>query len=246
MMSNVIIENVRNELTQKNELRIGINASNFLLVSHIDESGIPLGIAPDLGRIFAQQIKAKPKFVVYDSPGKLTDAGTEGNWDIAFVGNEPQRAKNIAFSAPYLEIPVTFLVREHSTIRVMTDIDHVGNQISVMGRSAYDLFLTATIKNATIIRSRSIGESLQRFIDEGIEILAGLKPRLISDCEKVPKTRILSGQITSVKQSVGTLPINRMSAIYLHQFIEKAKADGLIHKLIEKYHVHGVSVAPSA
>ncbi|MDG1163089.1 MAG: transporter substrate-binding domain-containing protein, partial [Burkholderiales bacterium] len=151
MMSNVIIENVRNELTQKNELRIGINASNFLLVSHIDESGIPFGIAPDLGRIFAQQIKANPKFVVYDSPGKLADAGTEGDWDIAFVGNEPQRAKTIAFSAPYLEIPVTFLVREHSTIKVMADIDHVGNQISVMGRSAYDLFLTATIKNATII-----------------------------------------------------------------------------------------------
>tara|TARA_B100000497_G_C7617482_1_gene370904 strand:+ start:363 stop:1100 length:738 start_codon:yes stop_codon:yes gene_type:complete len=245
-MPNVIIDNVRNELTQRNELRIGINASNFLLVSHIDESGIPFGIAPDLGRIFAQQIKANPKFVVYDSPGKLADAGTEGDWDIAFVGNEPQRAKTIAFSAPYLEIPVTFLVREHSTIKVMADIDHVGNQISVMGRSAYDLFLTATIKNATIIRSRSIGESLQRFIDEGIEILAGLKPRLISDCEKVPETRILSGQITSVKQSVGTLPINQMSAIYLHQFIEKAKADGLIHKLIEKYRVHGVSVAPSA
>ena len=245
-MPNVIIENVRNELTQRNELRIGINASNFLLVSHIDESGIPFGIAPDLGRIFAKQIKANPQFVVYDSPGKLADAGTEGDWDIAFVGNEPQRAKTIAFSAPYLEIPVTFLVREHSTIKVMADIDHVGNQISVMGRSAYDLFLTATIKNATIIRSRSIGESLQRFIDEGIEILAGLKPRLISDCEKVPETRILSGQITSVKQSVGTLPINQMSAIYLHQFIEKAKSDGLIHKLIEKYRVHGVSVAPSA
>ena len=245
-MPNVIIENVRNELTQRNELRIGINASNFLLVSHIDESGIPFGIAPDLGRIFAQQIKVNPQFVVYDSPGKLADAGTEGDWDIAFVGNEPQRAKTIAFSAPYLEIPVTFLVREHSTIKVMADIDHVGNQISVMGRSAYDLFLTATIKNATIIRSGSIGESLQRFIDEGIEILAGLKPRLISDCEKVPETRILSGQITSVKQSVGTLPINQMSAIYLHQFIEKAKADGLIHKLIEKYRVHGVSVAPSA
>ena len=97
MMSNVIIDNVRNELTQKNELRIGINASNFLLVSHIDDSGIPFGIAPDLGRIFAQQIKANPKFVIYDSPGELADAGTERNWDIAFVGNEPQRAKNIAF-----------------------------------------------------------------------------------------------------------------------------------------------------
>ncbi len=245
-MPNVIIENVRNELTQRNKLRIGINASNFLLVSHIDESGIPFGIAPDLGRIFAQQIKANPQFVVYDSPGKLADAGAEGDWDIAFVGNEPQRAKSIAFSAPYLEIPVTFLVRKHSTIKVMADIDHVGNQISVMGRSAYDLFLTATIKNATIIRSASIKESLQRFVNEGIEILAGLKPRLISDCEEVPETRILRGQITSVKQSVGTLPINQMSAKYLHQFIEKAKADGLIHKLIEKYHVHGVSVAPRA
>ena len=170
-MTNPIINNVKDELTQNNILRVGINASNFLLVSSIDIEGVPFGIAPDLGRMFAEEIDATPKFIVFETPGKLADAGLEGAWDIAFVGNEPQRAKDIAFSAPYLEIPVTFLVRENSPINSLSDIDRVGNRISVMGRSAYDLYLTATIKNATIIRAQSIDESFEQFVSDELEVL---------------------------------------------------------------------------
>lgn len=243
-MTNPFINNVKDELTQNNILRVGINASNFLLVSSIDIEGVPFGIAPDLGRMFAEEIDATPKFIVFETPGKLADAGLEGAWDIAFVGNEPQRAKDIAFSAPYLEIPVTFLVRENSPINSLSDIDRVGNRISVMGRSAYDLYLTATIKNATIIRAQSIDESFEQFVSDELEVLGGLKPRLASDCKKIPGSRVLDGQITSVKQSAGTLPTYSTSAKYLHDFIERAKATGVIDNLINKYQVKGVIVAP--
>ena len=239
-----MISAIRNELTQNNILRVGINASNFLLVSNINNEGIPFGIAPDLGRMFAEEIGATPRFIVFETPGKLADAGLEGTWDIAFVGNEPQRAKDIAFSAPYLEIPVTFLVPKNSPINSLADVDQIGNRISVMGRSAYDLYLTATIKNATIIRTQSIDESFDQFVRDDLEVLGGLKPRLVSDCKKISGSRVLDGQITSVKQSAGTLPTYSTSAKYLHDFIERAKANGVVDDLINKYQVKGVIVAP--
>lgn len=245
-MADSIIQKVREELTEKNIIRIGINASNFLLVSSLNSNGLPFGIAPDLGRFFAQALDVYPKFIVFDNPGELADGGLKGAWDIAFVGNEPQRAKDIAFSAPYLEIPVTFLVREGSKIQVLSDVDQVGNRISVMNRSAYDLYLSATIKNATIVRAQSINESFEQFIRDDLEVLGGLKPRLVSDCKKIPGSRILDGRITTVKQSAGTLPIHKESAQYLHDFIEQAKATGLVSDLIKKYSVHGVLVAPPA
>ena len=245
-MTDSIIEKVREELTKNKTLRVGINASNFLLVSGINSDGSPFGIAPDLGRLFAHELEVTPKFIVFENPGKLADAGLEGAWDIAFVGNEPQRAKDIAFSAPYLEIPVTFLVREDSLIKDLSEIDQVGNRISVMNRSAYDLYLTAKIKHATIVRAKSIDESFEQFIHDDLEVLGGLKPRLESDCEKLPGSRVLDGQITSIKQSAGTLPAHEESANYLHEFIERTKATGVVSNLIKKYNVNGVSVAPPA
>lgn len=245
-MTDSIIQKVRAELTKKNILRVGINASNFLLVSHISSDGLPFGIAPDLGRFFAREIDVDAKFIVFKNPGELADAGLKSAWDIAFVGNEPQRAKDIAFSAPYLEIPVTFLVREDSPIKNLSEVDQVGNRISVMNRSAYDLYLTATIKHATIVRAPSINESFEQFIHDKLEVLGGLKPRLVSDCAKTPGNRILEGQITSVKQSAGTLPKHVESAKYLHEFIEYAKKSGIVSDLIKKYEVNGVIVAPHA
>jgi len=245
-MENISIDSVRRELTNDDVIRVGINASNFLLVSRIDDSGIPYGIAPDLGRKFAEKINAEISFVVRKTPGELADAGKNGEWDIAFLGNEPQRAKEIAFSEPYLEIPVTFMVRGDSAIQSIQDIDQVGVRISVMNRSAYDLFLTNILKKATLVRSGSIDDSYENFVKDNLEVLGGLKPRLVADAQKVVGSRILDGQITSVKQSAGTLPDRKNTAKYLYDFIENAKRTGIVDDLIAQYEVIGVSVAPLA
>lgn len=245
-MKNHSIDEVKKELTKNNVIRVGINAANFLLVSRIDVHGVPFGIAPDLGRAFAKTLDAEVVFVVRKTPGELADAAKEDAWDIAFLGKEPQRAKELSFTEPYLEIPVTFLVREESSITSIEDVDQDGIRISVMNRSAYDLFLTNHLKNATLIRSGSIDESFTNFVADGLEVLGGLKPRLVSDSEKIQGSRILDGKITSVKQSACTPPRNIEAAKYLYEFIEEAKQSGVIDQLIEKYSVKGVDVAPLA
>ena len=49
-------------------------------------------------------------FVQFDTAGKLADGVKTGMWDVAFLGAEPPRANEIAFTAAYLEIPSTYLV----------------------------------------------------------------------------------------------------------------------------------------
>ena len=236
----------RAELAPSGILRVGINAANFLLVSRHEKGSDPFGIAPDLGRELAKRLDVPVAFVVYDSPGKLADAGKTDAWDVAFLGNEPQRAREIAFTAPYVEIPVTFLVPPGSPIDTMEEIDRDGVRIAVMERSAYDLFLTKHLSHATLERAHSIDASYQLFVDSGLEALAGLKPRLVLDAEKLTGSRILDGQVTSVKQSAGTLHGREAGARFLHQFIEDAKSSGLVAQLIEKYSVRGLSVAQAA
>jgi polar amino acid transport system substrate-binding protein len=126
------------------------------------------------------------------------------------------------------------------------EVDRAGVRIAVAARSAYDLWLERNIHNATLLRSDGLDGAFRRFVDEGLEVLAGLRPRLLTDAETLPGARILDGQFTAVQQAIGTARGNAASAAFLHDFVEEAKASGLVASLIERHKVRGLSVAPAA
>jgi polar amino acid transport system substrate-binding protein len=236
----------RAELATDGKLRVGLNYSNFLLVLKDAPDGTPQGIAPDLARELAQRAGLPIEYVRFDAAGKLADAAKAGACDVAFLGSEPERANDIAFSAAYLEIPVTFLVPAGSSIRSIDDVDAEGMRVATSAKSAYDLYLTRTLKHARLVRAAGIPASYDVFVKEKLEALSGLKPRLVSDAERLPGSRVLEGQVTAVQQSVGTPKARSHAAAYLHAFVEDIKASGLVARIIEKHRVRGVTVAPAA
>jgi polar amino acid transport system substrate-binding protein len=163
--------------------------------------------------------------------------------DVGFLGAEPQRAAEVEFSPAYLELPVTFLVPGGSPIRTIGDIDREGVRVSVSDRSAYDLFLTRTLKKAKIVRTPGIPASYDTFVREKLEALAGLKPRLVEEQARLPGSRILEGEVTSVQQAVGAPKGREAAAQYLREFVAEVKRSGLVARAIEKYNVRGVRVA---
>jgi polar amino acid transport system substrate-binding protein len=243
-MTHPVSSSARSELAPAARLRVGINYGNFLLVTNYVPGAEPRGVAPDLGRELGRRLGVPIEFVVFDSAGKLADAGKAGAWDVAFLGNEPQRANEIAFTGAYLEIPVTYLVPAGSSIRAVTDVDREGVRVAVAEKSAYDLFLTRNLEHAQLLRAEGIEGSYQLFVEEKLEALAGLKPRLVRDAERLPGSRVLEGQCTSVKQSIGTPKGRDAGAKYLREFVEDVKASGFVARSIAKNGVRGVSVAP--
>ena len=120
-----------------------------------------------------------------------------------------------------------------------------GVRISSAGGSAYDLWLTRNIVYAEIVRSHSLDKSYERFVEDGLDVLAGLRPRLLADVERLPGARILDGHFTTVQQAVGTARANRIGAWFLGAFVEEAKRSGLIAHLIMRHGVRGLTVAGS-
>ena len=227
-------------------LRVGLNYQNFLLVLKDAPDGTPRGIAPDLGRELARRLGVPVEFVPYENAGRLADSVGEGRWDVAFLGSEPSRASTIAFSAAYLEIPVTFLVPPGSPSRTVAEVDREGVRIAVSEKSAYDLYLTRTLKHAKLVRVAGIPASFERFRDDKLEALGGLKPQLVADQQKLPGSRVLEGQVTGVQQSIGTPRARTQAAAFLREFVEDIKASGLVGRTIEANGVRGVAVAPPA
>jgi polar amino acid transport system substrate-binding protein len=237
---------VRSELAPTGRLRAGINYGNFLLVKKDPAGGEPSGVAPDLARELGARGGVPVEFVGFDQAGKLAEGVRADAWDIAFLGNEPQRANEIAFSPAYLEIEVTYLVPAGSPIRAIADVDRPGVRVAVADKAAYDLYLSRNLKHAELVRAEGIQGSYDLFVNQKLDVLAGLKPRLVADLEKLPGSRMLEGRFMAVQQSIGAPKARDAAARYLREFVEDVKASGFIARAIETHGVRGVSVAPKA
>ena len=236
---------VRSELAPTGTLRVGLNMSNFLLTATDAATGKPKGLAADLGHELGKRLGVPVELVPYPNPGALGDAAKSGAWDVGFLGAEPQRAKEIDFTAAYVEIEATYLVPAGSPIKTIADVDRKGVRIAISGRSAYDLYLTRELKHAELVRDRG-DDVLKRFVSEKLDAMAGLKPGLVKNQATLPGSRILDGKFTAVQQAAGTPKGRPAGAKYLAEFIEDVKATGLVAQLIEKNNVRGLTVAAKA
>jgi len=231
------------DLAPSGTLRLGLNYQNFLLVGGDGPDGMPRGIAPDLGRELARRLGVPITYKRYDAAGKLAEAVRADEWDVAFLAVEPARAQEIAFSPAYLEIEASYLVPEGSAIRTIDEVDRAGVRIATSAKSAYDLYLTRTLKHAELVRAQGIDNSFKLFVDEKLDVLSGLKPRLLADAKKLAGSRILDGRFTAIQQAIGTPRAREHGAKYLREYAEDIKASGLVAQAIERFGVGGVSVA---
>ena len=242
---NLMPNPVAMELAPTGTLRAAINLANFLLVTGKKPNGDPDGVAPDLAAAIADDLGVDIKYVPFATPGELADAVSDGAWDIGLIGAEPARAEHIDFTAAYVEIEATYLVLAGSPLKQLEDVDQPGIRIAVSARSAYDLYLTRHLKHAELVRAEGLDASYELFVQEDLDALAGLKPRLLFDVETLGQARLLEGRFTAVQQAVGTATDRKDSAAYLRSFIETAKTSGLVAQLISRHQVKGLSVAPA-
>lgn len=239
-------DKARAELAPTGVLRAGINLSNFLLVTGRTANGDPVGVAPDMAGAIAESLGVPIKLVPFKSPGELADQAGKDIWDIGLIGAEPQRAAVMTFSAAYVEIEATYMVPPGSPITSIDQVDKKGVKVVTSARSAYGLWLENNIKNAELIQVAGLDGAFNKFKDDKIDVLAGLRPGLMKDIAKMPGATILPGKFSAVQQAVGCNKPAAEGARYIAHFVENAKKSGLVASLIEKHKVKGLSVAPPA
>lgn len=219
--------------------------SNFLLVSGQNEDGHPVGVSPDMAAELARQLGVGLELLPYANPGAIADDAGAGKWDIANIGAEPQRAEKIDFTAAYCEIQATYLVPPNSPLKAIEQVDRPGIRIAVAARSAYGLWLERNLQHAELVQTPGLDASFELFVHEKLDALAGLRPKLLTDVEKLPGAVLLQGQFTAVQQAMGCPKGKEAGAAYLKEFIEATKASGFVADLIQKHGREGrLSVAP--
>ena len=203
------------------------------------------GVAVDLGKDLARRVGVPFDPVVYPNPPALVDGAKSGAWDDALVGINDERASVMDFSAPCLEVEQGYLVRADVSIATASDVDKAGIRIGVLEKSGADLYLSRTLKNAMLVRVKSLPENYALLDTGKADVIAATKPALFTGAASRPGSRVLDGRILVEPIGMGVPKgRNAAAAVYVGKFVEEAKAAGLVKSAIERAELRGVVAAP--
>jgi polar amino acid transport system substrate-binding protein len=240
IVSNIPSDVVK-DLAPTGTLRAGINLGNMVLAQKDEMTGEPKGITVDLARELGRRLGVPVELVRFDAAGKTFEGLKAGTLDIVFLAIEPVRAAEVAFTAPYVIIEGVYLVPKDSALKTVGDVDRAGVRVGVNKGSAYDLFLTRTLKQAQLVRGES---GIDLFVKDKLDAAAGVKQPLVEYAKTNPGVRVMDGRFMEIQQAMGTPRGRDAGARYLRGFVEEMKADGFVADALKRSNQPDAAVAP--
>jgi polar amino acid transport system substrate-binding protein len=229
-----VLSDVRRDLVPTGRLRTAINRGNTVLVQMESANSQPRGVTVDLAREVARRLQVDIDFIIYDAAGKVFEAIKRNEWDIAFLAIDPVRAMEMEFTTPYVTIEGVYVVRADSKIEMLSDVDRPNIGISVTRGSAYDLFLSRTVKKATLIRSPTATDALDLFMTDGSEVLAGIRQSLLGLIKERPDLRMIEPPFMAIPHAMGTPKGRSTAASFLNSFIVDVEASGFVAAALKR------------
>jgi len=215
---------VVSDLAPTGALRTALNLGNPVLVQ--GTAAAPTGVTVDIANEIAARLGVTAEFRCFGAARESFEATVAGQADICFLAIEPARAAEIAFTAPYVLIEGVYAVPRESPLVTVADIDGEGIRIGVKHGSAYDLFLTRTLKHATVVRG---AEGTEAFAAENLDAAAGVREPMTEFVAAHPQYRLIDGRFMEIPQAVGTVKAKRQETTrFLHDLVEELKATGMV------------------
>ena len=226
------------------KLRAVINVGNAVLALRSSPDAPASGISVDIAQELGKRLGVAVEPIVVTSAGQAVALVNSGKADIGFFAIDPKRAEGIAFSTPYVSIEGAYLVRQDSPLTRNDEVDRSGIRIVVGLNSAYDLFLTREIKSATLVRTPTSAVVVATFMEQKLEVAAGVRQQLEADAKRVSGLRFLPGRFMVIHQAMGIAKDrNPIAHVHLTRFVEEMKASGFVASAITKHNISGVGVS---
>lgn len=234
----------RQALAPGGTLRVGLYLGNPVSAVRDSASGELKGLGIDLGKELAQRLGVAFEPVVHPSIAALLKTAKSGQWDVSFIGDSPERAKEMDFTAPLLEVEFGYLVPGGSSISALADVDQPGIRIAVQEKGVVDVAASRALKRATLIRVANLGAGLELLKSGKADALTAVKPSLFETSNQLPGSRILDGRSGSTPLAMAVPKGRDRGMTYARRFVEDVKSEGLVQAAIERAGIRGAVVAP--
>ena len=235
-------ESIRTALAPTKTLRATINVGNPILAGIDKATGAPYGVSVDIARELAQRLGTPLQYVVVEAAKKSVETVAGGHADVGFFAVDPVRGAEIAFTEPYVLIEGCYLVRQDSPIRDNSHVDAPHTRIAAGAGSAYDLFLTRELKHATLVRVPTSPAVVDAFVEQGLEVAAGVKQQLEADTARHGGLRLIQQPFMVIRQAMGVARTRGDAAAqYLRAFVDDLRASGFVREALARHGIKGAA-----
>jgi polar amino acid transport system substrate-binding protein len=232
---------VYRELAPDGVLRIGVNYGNPNNAS-IDPTGTLHGVAVDLGCVLARRLRIEVEFVPYPSIPTFTQGFEAGEWSLGFTFDPQFGPPTFAYAHPHIGVENTYLVPGTSPFQSVDDVDQPGVLISVAQGNSPDVYLTAHLQNATLVRFDTTPQALAALKNGQVDAFAGGRGTEIAFLPQMPDARVLPDDFL-VANLAEVMALGADEAVRrVDRVVEESKVDFLIQLAILRSGLIGVTM----
>jgi polar amino acid transport system substrate-binding protein len=232
------------DLVQAGKLRVGLGLGSPALTMRDPVGGELRGPALELARALAEKIGIEVQTVEYPRPGNVLDDKETDAWHVTFLLSEPSRTAVADFSPPYLQSDLTYLVPAGSTIRTVADANRPGIRIAVSRGDAPERYLARVLTPAELVRNDNIARCIDLLRAGQADAYAAPRSVAMALAPQLPGARVLEDGFGAISY-VAMVPKGHPGRLaYVSEFIEQAKASGLVQEIIDRFGLQGAEVAP--
>jgi len=233
------------DLVQAGKIRVGVHS---VMYKKDPQTGEPQGasvgiILLDIARALGARIGAEIVPVGHPTIPEMMTCLTGGACDMGFMGPDPSRT-GVEFSPPILQLDYTFLVPAASSIQRITDVDRPGVRIAVVSDHASTLTLSRILKYAQLVYAATPDPTFELLRSGKADAFASVRGVLLTYSANLPGSRVLDEHYGANLLGMVVVPKGQAARLaYISEFIEQAKASGLVQQAIERAGLPGYKVA---
>ncbi len=237
---------VLRELAPTGKLRVAIAVAPSPSAQFAIKDGAGFkGVAVTLGQALAKKLGVEAQIVPHQASGEVQNSAADNKWDVAFLPVDAERKKFVDFGNAYHLLQSTFLVAPGSKLQSVKDADAKGVGIGGVANTATFRAAVKATPQATHIEFAGVDLATKAMQEGKIEAIAMSRESLGGLAAKIPGARILPDAFLNSSTAV-CVPKDRPAALaYVSDFIEEAKASGLVRRALDQMGLTSSQIAPA-
>ena len=222
------------ELVPTGKLRVAIAISPTPSAFYAVKDGATgkfRGVTVDLGTALAKKLGVPVEFLPHLASGEIQNTAASGRWDVTFMPVDDERKKILDFGSPYHLLQSTYLVAPGATPMKVEDANAAGvaSAASPTPRLSAPRSAPRPRPHSSACRGRRRHRRHECERDRRHRAVARTSPAGAENSG----SRILDGGILNSSTAVAGTKGKPKALRYVSQFVEEAKASGLVRKSLD-------------
>jgi polar amino acid transport system substrate-binding protein len=231
------------DLVKAGEVRVALYVPQY---SRDPKTGELRGWTIDLVAALGDWLGIKGIPVEHPTPPEAVESVVNGACDTSILGIEKVRGAVVDYTPGLLEADYSILVPAGSSIGSVADADKPGIRIAVVRNHASTLTLERMLKHATLVYADLPNPTFELMRSGQADIMASLSEIMLRYATQLPGSRVIEQRYGFNTLALAAQKGRSERLACLTEFVEEAKASGIVQRAIDRSGWKGLHVAPRA